>query len=76
MQYSYGVLYSNLGARAVWSGLGPLGVDARLYNSNWPRLDLYGDLRLTQRLMFFYGEKSLLGPASTRQPQFGIQLGP
>ncbi|MBV8263713.1 MAG: MCE family protein [Candidatus Eremiobacteraeota bacterium] len=75
LQYSFGVLYSNLGARAVWSGLGPLGIDARLYNSAWPRLDLYGDLRLTQRLMFFYGERSVIGPASTRVLLGGVQLG-
>jgi len=75
LEYSFGVLYSNLGAKAVWTGLGPLGLDARLYNSNWPRLDLYGDLRLTQRLMFFYGEKSILGPASTRQLLGGVQFG-
>lgn len=75
LQYSFGVLYSNLGAKAVWSGLGPFGIDARLYNSAWPRLDLYGDLRLSQRLMFFYGERSVMGPASTRVLLGGVQFG-
>jgi hypothetical protein len=75
LEYSFGVLYSQLGAKAVWGGLGPFGIDARLYNSAWPRLDLYGDLRLTQRLMFFYGEKSVMGPASTRVLLGGVQFG-
>lgn len=75
LQYSLGVLYSNLGVKTVWKGLGPFGIDARLYDPKHPRLDLYGDLRLAQRLQFFYGEKSVLGPALTRTPQFGIEFG-
>ncbi|HEV2879004.1 MAG TPA: MlaD family protein [Candidatus Eremiobacteraceae bacterium] len=75
LETSFGVLYSNLGLRERWHAVGPFSVDARLYNSKQPRLDLYGDLRLTQRLYFFYGEKSLFGPASTRTPQFGLELG-
>lgn len=75
LEYSFGVLYSQLGLRTVWKGLGPLGVDARLYNSQYPQLDLYGDVRLARRLQLFYGEKSLMGPAANRKPQFGVQFG-
>ena len=75
LETSFGVLYSNLGLRERWRAAGPFGIDARLYNPKQPRLDLYGDLRLTQRLYFFYGEKSLFGPASTRTPQFGLEFG-
>jgi ABC-type transporter Mla subunit MlaD len=75
LETSFGVLYSNLGLRERWHASGPFGVDLRLYNPKQPRLDLYGDLRLAERLHFFYGEKSLFGPASTRTPQFGLEFG-
>ncbi|HXN08943.1 MAG TPA: MlaD family protein [Candidatus Acidoferrales bacterium] len=75
LESSFGVLYSNLGLRERWHASGPFGVDLRLYNPKQPRLDLYGDVRLTERLHFFYGEKSVLGPASTRTPQFGLEFG-
>ena len=75
LTYSFGVLRSQLGLRTVWSPTKPLAVRAELYNSKQPRLDLYGDLRLAERLQFFYGEKSLLGPSSTRTPQFGVTFG-
>jgi phospholipid/cholesterol/gamma-HCH transport system substrate-binding protein len=75
LEYSFGVLYSNLGLRTVWHGLGPFGIDARLYNSQYPQLDLYGDVKLARRLQLFYGQKSLVGPAANRQPQFGVQFG-
>jgi len=75
LESSFGVLYSNLGLRERWHAAGPFGVDLRLYDPKQPRLDLYGDLRLAQRLHFFYGEKSLFGPASTRTPLFGLEFG-
>ncbi|HEV2037222.1 MAG TPA: hypothetical protein VGQ96_01345, partial [Candidatus Eremiobacteraceae bacterium] len=75
LQYSFGVLNSNLGVRTRLTGLGPFGLDARLYNTRQPQLDLYGDLRLAMRLRLFYGEKALMGPAANRTPQFGLQFG-
>ncbi len=74
LQYSFGVLYSNLGAQALYQPAGPFGIDARLYDPKRPKLDLYGDLRLAQRLQLFYGERSLMGPANLRAPAFGLQF--
>ena len=69
-----GVLYSKLGVAALFRPFGgPVGVDARLYDPKHPTLDLYGDLRLEQRLRLFYGERSIWGPAA-RTPSFGLQV--
>ncbi len=68
---SGGVLYSNLGVKAVYFP-GALGIDARLYNSKNPTLDLYGDVRLTRQVQLFYGERNLFGP-NTQTPTFGLQ---
>jgi phospholipid/cholesterol/gamma-HCH transport system substrate-binding protein len=75
LDLGFGVLHSQLGLRTNWQGLGPFGARADLYNSKQPQLDLYGDLRLAQRLQFYYGEQALMGPAANRSPQLGIQLG-
>ncbi|HLW37270.1 MAG TPA: MlaD family protein [Candidatus Eremiobacteraceae bacterium] len=72
LQYSLGVIYSNLGLKTVYRPAGPLGIDARLYDPRHPKLDLYGDVRLTQRLQLFYGERSLFG--SNKLPSFGFQV--
>jgi phospholipid/cholesterol/gamma-HCH transport system substrate-binding protein len=74
LQYSFGVLYSNLGGMAVYRPINMFGIDARLYDPAYPKLDLYGDLHLAQRLELFYGEKSLMGPSSSRAPAFGVQF--
>jgi ABC-type transporter Mla subunit MlaD len=68
---SGGVLYSNLGVKAVYLP-GVLGVDMRLYNSKNPTLDLYGDVRLVHQLELFYGERNIFGP-NTKTPTFGLQ---
>jgi len=68
---SGGVLYSNLGVKAVYLP-GPVGLDARLYNSKNPTLDLYGDLKLAKQIMLFYGERNVFGP-NTLTPTFGMQ---
>lgn len=73
LQYGVGVLYSNVGAKTLYKFNGPLALDARLYDPRHPKLDLYGDFRLTQRLQLFYGERSLIGPAN-KTPAFGFQL--
>ncbi len=74
LQYSFGVLYSNLGAQAIYRPTGLFGIDARLYDPKQPKLDLYGDLHLAQRLELFYGERSLMGPSTLRTPAFGVQF--
>lgn len=68
---SWGVIYSNLGLKAVYQP-GVLGIDARLYNSKNPTLDLYGDVRLAHKLQLFYGERNIIGPG-TQTPTFGLQ---
>jgi len=68
---SGGILYSNLGVKAVYLP-GPLGLDARLYNSKNPTLDLYGDVKLAKQIMLFYGERNVFGP-NTLTPTFGMQ---
>lgn len=74
LQVSGGVLYSKLGFAALFRPFGsPIGVDARLYDPKHPTLDLYGDLRLTERLRLFYGERSIWGTAQ-KTPSFGIQV--
>jgi phospholipid/cholesterol/gamma-HCH transport system substrate-binding protein len=74
LQVGAGVLYSKLGIAALFRPFGnPVGIDARLYDPKHPTLDLYGDLRLTQRLQLFYGERSLFGPAA-KTPSFGFQI--
>jgi phospholipid/cholesterol/gamma-HCH transport system substrate-binding protein len=74
LQVSGGVLYSKLGLAALFRPFGgPVGVDARLYDPKHPTLDLYGDLRLTQRLRLFYGERSIWGPTQ-KAPAFGLQV--
>ena len=70
-QFSGGVLYSQLGVKAIYLP-GPVGVDARVYNSKNPTLDLYGDLRIARQLLLFYGERNVFGPA-TQTPTFGLE---
>jgi phospholipid/cholesterol/gamma-HCH transport system substrate-binding protein len=73
-QVAGGVLYSKLGLAALFRPFsGPVGVDARLYDPKHPTLDLYGDLRLTERLRLFYGERSIWGPTQ-KTPAFGLQV--
>jgi ABC-type transporter Mla subunit MlaD len=74
LEYGGGVLYSNLGLAALFRPFGgPFGVDARLYDPKHPTLDLYGNLRLAQRLQLFYGERSIWGTAA-KLPSFGLQV--
>ena len=70
-----GVLYSRLGARAVYSpeltkGLG-LGFEGRIYDLRHPTTDFYGNLMLGSGLTLFGGERDALH--SGRRTTFGIQ---
>ncbi|MBC5823977.1 MAG: MCE family protein [Candidatus Eremiobacteraeota bacterium] len=72
LEVAGGVLYSALGGRALYRFRGPVEADVRLYDPKHPKLDLYGDVRLTDRLQLFYGERGFLNPAQ-KTPAFGIQ---
>ncbi len=75
LQLGAGVLYSKLGVAALFRPFGsPIGVDARLYDPKHPTLDLYGDLRLTERLQLFYGQRNIWNNGSPSVPAFGIQV--
>ncbi len=70
-----GVLYSRLGARAVYSpelskGLG-VGFEARVYDPRHVTTDLYGNLLLGNGLTLFGGERDALH--SGRRTTFGLQ---
>ena len=70
-----GVLYSRLGARAVYSpeltkGLG-VGLEGRIYDLRHPTTDLYANFTLGNGLMLFGGERDALH--SGRRTTFGLQ---
>jgi ABC-type transporter Mla subunit MlaD len=70
-----GVLYSRLGARAVYSpeltkGLG-LGFEGRIYDLRHPTTDLYANFLLGNGLTLFGGERDALH--SGRRTTFGLQ---
>jgi len=78
LQVSGGILYSNLGVRALLRPIAPLGIDARLYDARHPKFDLYGDVKLFKRLQLFYGQRNIFnapnrfGP-TTSSPAFGFE---
>lgn len=77
LQLGAGVLYSKLGLAALFRPFGsPVGIDARLYDPRHPTLDLYGDLRLTERLQLFYGQRNIWNGSGNvpNAPAFGIQI--
>ncbi|MBV8298971.1 MAG: MCE family protein [Candidatus Eremiobacteraeota bacterium] len=70
-----GVLYSRLGARAVYSpsltrGLG-LGLEARIYDLRHPTSDAYANLGVGNGLTLFGGERDIFH--SGRRTTFGLQ---
>lgn len=75
LQLGAGVEYSKLGIAALFRPFGsPIGVDARVYDPKHPTLDLYGDLRLSERLQLFYGERYLWTNTKTKTPSFGLEI--
>lgn len=75
LQLGGGVLYSKLGLDASFTPFGsPIDVDARIFDPKHPTLDLYGDLRLSQRLQLFYGERGLMNSRLKKTPSFGFQI--
>ncbi len=73
LQVGGGVLYSTLGAQLLYRFHGPAGADVRLYDPKHPKLDLYGDVRLNDRLQLFYGERGFFNPA-LKASAFGLQV--
>ena len=70
-----GVLYSRLGARAVYSpeltrGLG-FGLEGRIYDLRHPTADVYANFGLGQGLTLFGGERDMLHTG--RRTTFGLQ---
>ncbi|HEY7993258.1 MAG TPA: MlaD family protein [Candidatus Eremiobacteraceae bacterium] len=75
LQLGAGVEYSKLGIAALFRPFGsPIGIDARIYDPKHPTLDLYGDLRLSERLQLFYGERYLWNNTQTKTPSFGLEI--
>lgn len=75
LQVGAGVEYSKLGIAALFRPFGsPIGIDARVYDPKHPTLDLYGDLRLSERLQLFYGERYLWTNTKTKTPSFGLEI--
>jgi hypothetical protein len=74
LQLGGGVLYSRLGARAVYnSGLDDhgLGLEGRLYDPRHPTADTYANFSLGSGLELFGGERDVLH--SGRRATFGLQ---
>lgn len=69
-----GLLYSRLGARAVYSPAlsKGLGFDAMVYDPRHPTADAYAQYGLGRGLMFFGGERDMLHTG--RRTVFGLQL--
>ena len=74
LQVGGGVLYSRLGARAVYSPelSRGLGLEGRIYDLRRPTTDLYANLGLGNGLMLFGGERDAL--RNGRRTTFGLQL--
>jgi phospholipid/cholesterol/gamma-HCH transport system substrate-binding protein len=72
LQLSGGVLYSNLGGQALYRLRGPFTLDARVYDPKHIKMDLYGDLRLNERLQVFFGQRGFLNQ-SNKTAAFGFQ---
>jgi ABC-type transporter Mla subunit MlaD len=66
-----GVLYSNLGAMVKFNP-GPVGLDVRLYDPQFPTLDAYGNVNVTSGVQLFGGERDILH--NGRRTVFGLQL--
>jgi hypothetical protein len=60
--------------KAVLNPRGTIGLDARLYDAKHPKFDIYGNVRLSERLRLFYGERNALLNNGPRLPSFGIEL--
>jgi hypothetical protein len=73
LQVGGGVLYSRLGARAVYSPAlsRGLGVEARVYDLRRPTTDAYANFKLGNGLTIFGGERDLLRDG--RRTTFGLQ---
>jgi ABC-type transporter Mla subunit MlaD len=74
LQVGGGILYSQLGTRAIYnfkpSGAG-LSLEGRLYNARYPTTDVYANFTLGGGLTLFGGERDVLH--NGRRTTFGLQ---
>ena len=66
-----GMLYSNLGGLVQYTP-GTLGIEARLYDIQFPTLDAYGTVNLGSTVQLFGGERDITHAG--RRSAFGLQL--
>jgi hypothetical protein len=66
-----GMLYSNLGGLIQYNP-GLFGVEARLYDLQFPTLDAYGNVNVNKSVQLFGGERDILH--NGRRTVFGLQL--
>jgi ABC-type transporter Mla subunit MlaD len=73
LQVGGGVLYSRLGARAVYSPelSRGLGIEGRIYDLRRPTTDIYGNFGLGNGITIFGGERDAL--RNGRRTTFGLQ---
>jgi hypothetical protein len=73
LQVGGGILYSRLGARAVYSPelSRGLGIEGRIYDLRRPTTDIYGNFGLGNGITIFGGERDAL--RNGRRTTFGLQ---
>jgi phospholipid/cholesterol/gamma-HCH transport system substrate-binding protein len=69
-RYGGGVLYSQLGLLGQYNAR-VFGFEARVFNPQWPQIDVYGNLNVAKGLQLFVGERALNQPA--RRFTYGFQ---
>ncbi len=65
-----GVLYSQVGFLGQYNAR-LFGLEARVFNPQWPQLDVYGNFNITKNLQLFVGERAVNQPV--RRFTYGFQ---
>ncbi len=68
--YGGGVLYSQVGLLGQYNRQ-LFGVEARVFNPQWPQVDVYGNLNIAKGLQLFVGERAVNQPV--RRFTYGFQ---
>ncbi len=66
----YGVFYSQVGLMGQYNAR-LFGLETRIFNPQWPQIDLYGNLNVAKGIQLFVGERALNQPA--RRFTYGFQ---
>ncbi len=66
----YGVLYSQVGILGQYNAR-IFGLETRVFNPQWPQVDLYGNLNVAKGIQLFVGERALNQPV--RRFTYGFQ---